>query len=332
MGSVLRWLCTCLRVWLAGALLTVVALAAAGAVASGQVTAVACGASTSATVANVDAMVASNVYGGELDGTETKIDMKHVMDATDLLAAVGADDRVATLKAAEGIVYHPFWHIVRLRVLGATGRVLADFGGPYVIAPVSGILRHGGLVVGSFVMSVQDDLGFAKLEHRFVGDAIGIYVGGRRAVEWGGDLPYRAPTGTGVNVDGVEDGFVTRTYDAFPSGRLSALLAVPTPSAELAAQPCAAVVVAEIGRVAERIAARFRPLASNYIPFVEVVHSYTGAIAIVRIDQRPIAGSEGLGPLSLPTSGTVNYLGKNWSVFSFAPTPPARIYLLIAQP
>jgi hypothetical protein len=52
---------------------------------------------------------------------------------------------------------------------------------------------------------------------------------------------------------------------------------------------------------------------------------------LVRIGIRPIAGSEGIGPAALPLSGTVSYLGRTWSVFSFAPTPPARIYLLIAQ-
>ena len=43
--------------------------------------------------------------------------------------------------------------------------VLADVGGPYVIAPVDrrAAARAGGSI-GSFVMSVQDDVGFTKLE------------------------------------------------------------------------------------------------------------------------------------------------------------------------
>ena len=97
-------------------------------------------------------------------------------------------------------------------------------------------------------------------------------------------------------------------------------------------QPCAAVTVGEIGRVAERIAALFHPLAGNYPGFVATTHGYTGTTVIVRIGLRALLGSQGLGPATLPPSGTVSYLGQSWSVFSFAPTPPARIYLLIAQP
>ena len=53
---------------------------------------------------------------------------------------------------------------------------------------------------------------------------------------------------------------------------------------------------------------------------------------MVRIGQRTIAASEGPGPPALPESGPVLYLNKSWTVFSFAPTLPARIYLLIATP
>ena len=50
---------------------------------------------------------------------------------------------------------------------------------------------------------------------------------------------------------------------------------------------------------------------------------------LLRIGPRAIPGSMGLGPVTLPDSGEVDYLGREWWVFSFAPTPPARIYLLI---
>ena len=275
-------------------------------------------------------MVASTIYGGELVGSETQWNLRHITGAGGLLAAVAADNRAAALKAVQRIVYHHRWHIVRLRALDDAGRILADVGGPYVIAPVTGVLRSRGAVVGSFVMSVQDDLGFTKLEHRFVGDPIAIYVNRRLVVELGGRFPYLAPGGTGVNLGVIHYSTATLTYRAFPNGTLSAVIAVPPPPS-LTAQPCAAVVVGEIGRVVERIAARFHPLAASYGAFVQTAHSYTGAIVVVRIGMRAIAGSEGPGPATLPTSGTVSYLGKNWSVFSFAPTPPAQIYLLIAQ-
>jgi hypothetical protein len=320
---------------LVGVVLAVLAVVAgSGSSASGEV-GVACGSSTRATISTVDAKVATNVYLGELGGaggSETRKDLGHITRAENLLAAVAADSPSATLKAVKRIVYHPFWHIVRLRVLDAAGRVLADFGGPYVIAPVTGVLRAGGVVVGSFVMSVQDDLGFAKLERRFVGDPIGIYADGRLVVERSGRFPELAPTGANVELGGVVYAAVLRTYNAFPSGTVSAVIAVPAPPAALTEQSCSAVVVGEIGRVAERIAALFQPvLAARYAAFAQVVTAYTGATVVVRIGLRAIVGSEGLGPATLPTSGTVSYLGESWTVFSFAPTPPARIFLLIAQ-
>ena len=322
------------RVTIVGAVLALAALVGAGSSDAGDVGA-ACGSSTLATISTVDARVATNVYLGELgglSGSETRKDLGHITSSADLLAAVAADSPSATLKAVKRIVYHPFWHIVRLRVLDAAGRVLADFGGPYVIAPVTGVLQSGGVEVGSFVMSVQDDVGFAKLEHSFVGDPIGIYVNDSLVVERSARFPENAPTGASVTLGGVVYGAVMRTYNAFPTGTLSAVIAVPAPAPALTEQPCAAVVVGEIGRVAERIAALFGPmLAARYAAFVQVVTADTDATVIVRIGSRAIAGSEGLGPATLPTSGTISYLGESWSVFSFAPTPPARIFVLVAQ-
>jgi hypothetical protein len=204
-----------------------------------------------------------------------------------------------------------------------------------VIAPVTGVLHSpAGVLVGSVVMSVQDDLGFAKLERRFVGDPIGIYVHGRLIVERGGSFPKTAPpTRAGVTLSDVVYGAVTRTYNAFPIGTVNPVLAIPTPTTAVAEQACAAVTVGEIGRVAKRITTLFQPtLAAHYAAVVEVVSSITGATVIVRIGPRAITGSDGPGPPTLPPTGTVSYLGRTWSVFSFAPTPPARIYVLVPTP
>ncbi len=326
--GVLQWAPA--RVTTLCALLAALAVAVAAPVAAGQASA-ACGASTVATLATVDAMVATNIDHGELGGSETEIDLGHVASAPALLGAVAADDVSATLTAVKQIVYHHFWHIVRLRVLDTSGRVLADVGGPDVIAPVTGVLRSAGSVIGSFVMSVQDDVGFAKLERRAIGDPIGIYVNGARVTELGGAFPKSQPSGASVKLSGVLYSTDTLAFGAFPNGTLDAVIALSTPSATLKGESCTAVGAAEIGRVAERLALRFHPLAASYGNFVETVHADTGAIVVVRIGLRTIAGSEGLGPATLPNSGAVSYEGSAWSVFSFAPTPPARIYLLISQ-
>jgi hypothetical protein len=319
------------RAAIAGVAVAVAALAGVGSPASGAVAA-ACGPATLSTLVTLDASVATNIYRGELGGSETKVDIGHVSTAPDLLAALAAGNRANTLSAVKRIVYHHFWHIVRLRVLDASGQLLADVGGPYVIAPVTGVLRSGGKVIGSYVMSVQDDVGFTKLESRFVADPIAIYINGRRVTEIGGDFPARQPAAATLTLDGSAYAAVTETYNAFPTGTLAAVLAVPSPTLAQQSQSCAAVSLAESERVIKRIAALFHPLAARLENFVETVHSDTAALVIVRIGLRAIAGSEGPGPATLPPSGTVVYEGKTWSVFSFAPTPPARIFVLVPQP
>lgn len=325
-----RWSPAGVLLTITGVLLAVLALSGAGSSASAAI-GTACGASTLATISRVDAMVATNIYSGELGDSEVQADLERVAGAADLLAAVGTNDRAATLQAVKRIVYHPFWHIVRLRVLDAGGRVLADFGGPDVIAPVSGELSLGGVTVGSFVMSVQDDVGFAKLERRFVGDPIAIYVNGRRVVKLGGAFPDLAPSSSSVTLDGAVHSALTETYNAFPTGTLSAVIAVPAPVPALTRLPCAGVAVDEVGRVAERIATLFHPLADNYPGFIGTTYAYTGAIVVVHVGRRAIGGTEGLGPASLPHSGTVSYLGRDWWVFSFAAVRPTTVYLLVAQ-
>ncbi|HLW95607.1 MAG TPA: hypothetical protein VKS25_09535 [Solirubrobacteraceae bacterium] len=293
---------------------------------------VACGAQTVPTIATLDGRIATNIYGGELGGSETMVDLGHVKTAPDLLSAVAAGDAAATMAAVKRIVYHPFWHIVRLRVLSPAGVLLADFGGPFVISPVDGALVLDGRTIGSFVMSVQDDVGFTKLETHAIGDPIAIYVSGHLVAELGGAFPKAQPLTARLRLGGLTYALQNETYDAFPTGTLTAVLAIPTPPASLKAESCAAVTVAEIKRVVLRIAARYHPLAARYNDFVETAHADTGVLVIVRIGLRVIAGSAGPGPLVIPDAGSVSYLGRVWSVFSLAPTPPARVYVLVPAP
>jgi hypothetical protein len=290
----------------------------------------ACGASTQATVAAVDAAATTDIYGNELAGTEVSLDLAQIAGSAELLNAVAADSRSATLTAVKHIVYHPSWHIVRLRVLNTYGQLLADFGGPYVIAPVSGVLRSAtGTVIGSFVMSVQDDVGVTKLETRFVGDPIGIYLRGRRVAERGASFPAAVPRGASVTLGGVDYHPVIETYKAFPSGTLSAVILVAPPPASLTAEPCATVRAQEFGRVAERLTNLLGPLAQHYSGYSTWVRIYTGAEVFVRSGATQLASAGGTGPAVLPTSGTVSYQGTTWLVFSFQPFASTRVYLLI---
>lgn len=289
-----------------------------------------CGAATLTTIASADLAMTTDIYRNELAGTEVSFDLAQITGAADLLRAVQRHDQAATLSAVERIVYHPAWHIVRLRVLDATGSVLADVGGPYVIAPVSGLLRAGGRVFGRFVMSVQDDVGVTKLETRFVGAPIGIYVGGRLVAGRGGALPSALPSGGYATVSGVRDEIVRARYTAFPAGTLTAVLFVAPPPAALRLHSCAVVRIGEFGRVGMRFAQLAVDLPHHYAGFAVTTKIYTGAEVLVRRGARQLASTIGAGPPTLPTAGALSWDGRAWLVYSFQPQPGTRVYMLIA--
>jgi len=122
----------------------------------------ACGAATQASVVHDYRAMAAIIYEGELAGHEVKQDARHVRASRALAAGLADGDAAAVLAATEAVVYHPVWHIVRLRVSSPSGSVVADVGGPYVLAPVRGLIRYHGKTVGRYAMSVQDDAGYAK--------------------------------------------------------------------------------------------------------------------------------------------------------------------------
>lgn len=289
----------------------------------------ACGGATASVIASVDSGVMAAVHRVELNGSEVTLDTAHVTGARDLARAVAADNRAATLNAVQRIVHHGFWHIVRLRVTDTAGRLLADVGGSDVISPVPGVLRSDGRVVGHFLMSVQDDAGFVRLEHRFVGDPAGIYLRGALAFGLPPTLPRRLPATGSVRIGGVRSLISSQQFAAFPSGTLRFSLLVGTPPATVAALPCSLVRVDEFGSVAAHLSRVFNPLP-HYGPYAFTVALYTGALVFVRDGATQLASSAGAGPATLPTSGTVSYEGTNWTVFSFEARPPARIYLLVA--
>ena len=295
----------------------------------------ACGAATLGTVSSVIGMVAGNIYAGELAGGEVAQDEQRIAHSAALLRAVAAGDRHGAYRAVHALVYHSLWHIVRLRVLDTSGRILAEIGGPYVLAPVAGVLKQAGRVIGSYLMSVQDDYGFTLLEVHAAGMPISLYYRGKNVADTGGPLaggplPKNLPTTPTLTLAGSTFSVLRLTFKAFPTGSVTAVVLIPPPAASLAAQPCAAVRAIAIWRCAQLLAARFHPLDVSYAKFVSVVHDDTGATVILRIGPRALPGSEGLGPTAIPINGPVAYLGRSYWVESFAPTPPARIYIFVA--
>lgn len=280
-------------------------------------------ANASATISAVDVATAQRIYTDELRGSETKADIGHITGSKALLSALAHSNPAAVQAAVHALVYAPHWHIVRLRVLKA-GKVLADIGGPYIIAPVTGTLRWHGNTVGSYVMSVQDDVGFVKLVSRFIGTPIDIYRNGSFLMGTLKPAPGAMSTGATVTVAGSTYRATVMHAGAFPSGSLDIALFTQQPAA--ANGSCATVRSAAWGSVAAHIAARFKPLPAHYNDLVNVVRATTNAATFVRAGSKQLAG--GPGPARLPLSGTVTYRGLPWSVFSFEPVPPARIYVL----
>jgi hypothetical protein len=289
---------------------------------AGRSGAEACDGASGAVVSAVDAAAARRIYAGELYGGQVKADIGHVVGSQALLSAMAASNIAAVEAAVHGLVYAPHWHIVRLRVLKA-GKVLADVGGPYIIAPVTGPLRLHGRTVGSYVMSVQDDVGFVKLVSRFIGAPIAIYRNGSLLM---GTLKPAHPVRTGAMVTIAGSAYRAKVMQAraFPSGSLQIALFAKEPAATSGS--CRTVRSAAYGSVAAHIAARFKPLPPHYKELVDIVRSTTNGVVFIRAGSKQLAG--GAGPARLPLSGTVTYRGRSWSVFSFEPVPPARIFVL----
>lgn len=283
----------------------------------------ACGSASASAVSAVDVAAARRILAGELHGAEVRADIGHVTSSQALLSAMAASNPAAVQAAVHALVYAPHWHIVRLRVLKG-GKVLSDVGGPYIIAPVTGTLRSHGRTVGSYVMSVQDDVGFVKLVSRFIGVPIDIYRKGSFLMGTLKPAPAIVSSGTTVTIAGNAYHAGVMQASAFPSGSLNIALFTKEPAATSGS--CAAVRSAAWGSVLAHVAARFKPLPPHYKDLVDLVRSTTGGVAFVRTGSKQLAG--GPGPAKLPLGGIVTYRGRPWSVFSFAPVPPARIYLL----
>jgi hypothetical protein len=289
-----------------------------------------CGAQAPETLATTAGGVARRIYEGELAGSETLSDQRQVEGYAPLLNAVASGKRAAIAAAVTSLVFS-HTHIVRLRVTRGAS-VLADVGGPEILAPVAGTLRLHGRAIGHYVLSVQDDLGYVKLVRRFLGVAL-VMRAGTRQVPVEGLLrpgPPRIPDHGPVAYRG-------RTYEAFsfdarsfPGGPLRVSLLVPL-SGSLAAMSCPQIRAAELGHAAQLISRRFRLTPASFSTYIELVRTLTGGLLYVRSGTRELVGSTRPGPARLPRSGPLSYRGRAYLVSSFsAPSSlgPVRIYHL----
>jgi len=289
-----------------------------------------CAAATTSTVAQAVSEVAQRIYLSELSSSEVRADRRQVEGDGPLLAALAAGNGVAVAEAVRRLVYSGT-HIVRLRV-SSGGAVLSDIGGPYILAPVGGSLRVGGRSVGRYLLSVQDDSGYVKLETRFIGLPMLMRAGARRIPLEGVIAPRSAVPAHGLlRYAGRSYQTVSIAARAFPAGPLTITVLVPVAGASSAS--CAAVRAAEMGRIAHTVWNRVDVIGVPITAYPPIVHGLTGALVYVRAGTRQLAGTTSPGPRRIPDSGRLAYRGVTYLVSSFAGRTgghAVRVYELVA--
>ncbi len=197
-----------------------------------------CGADETDTQLATLKRVAQLIYDGEA-GPRTLVQIHRVQRDGALLAAVARRDPTGTREAVEALLHH---HLVRLRVV-AGNAVLADVGGPYVLAPVHAELRLSGRKIGSIVLSIQDDEGYLRLTHRLAGLDVLMYMkkpgsapsSSSQLVKNSlgpGSFPLSSVPATGTySYRGQSFLVFTVRARAFPSGPLTVRVLVPQPYA-----------------------------------------------------------------------------------------------------
>jgi len=233
-----------------------------------------CGAATAATYKASALSVALRVAAGERDGGAVHRAL-HTIETDGVLARAAAAGDAAAVHSELLVLLYNHMHIVRMRVVG-NGRVLDDLGGPLVLAPVGGSLRLGGRVVGSFVMSIQDDLGYRLLLSRLIGVHTVMTYHGRTLMRDIAVSPRRLGGAASVRVGDRSYLVAQLTVGHFPQGQLRVYLLVHPPAASLARVSCAQVRADAMAYVARR--AYDEALGGQQI--VHALDAITGASAL----------------------------------------------------
>jgi hypothetical protein len=290
----------------------------------------ACATGAAEELAHTAGVVAQRIYAGELASSETGADKREVEEYEPLLNAMASGERGAIEAAVHHLVYSGT-HIVRLRVMkGST--VLADIGGPYILAPVTGTLRQHGRTVGHYILSVQDDLGYVKLETRFIAAPLVMRIGSHH-IPIEGQLspgPANIPDHGRVTYRHVIYQAYSFNARSFPGGPLRISLLMPLP-AGLSKESCVQIRSSELGHVAQLIADRFALAPSNLAAYITFTGGLTGGLLYIREGALQLAGVSRPGPAHLPDSGTVKYRGLTYEVYSFTVSSTVgqvRIYQL----
>jgi len=298
-----------------------------------------CGAAGATRIVDqIDDGIAREIYSQELGSTEVSADLTRISDSNALASAVASGNLAAIQSATHAIVYTPVWHIVRLRVLSPTGTVLADVGGPYILAPVTGHITYDGKTVGSFVMSVQDDRGYKKLVTHIAGVPVEIYRAGKPLMGTLPKPPASPPSSGSLKLAGISYAVDAYSVEAFPSGTLEVAVFVPKPTAALAKASCASVALATDASVVRNVASGLElsghNIYANQQLFISQATGYVHVPVFMFSDgvedygTNYLPGSSAPSPPSLTVKATeVSYEGSEWLVSAQRPFPPAWIYV-----
>jgi len=210
-----------------------------------------CGAAADSTYLSTALAVASKISAGESASAEVTRAVQTIEADRVLAGAVATDDLAVVRSEVLALVFN-HEHIVRLRVL-RDGQVLDDLGGQFVLAPVSGPLKLDGRIVGTFVMSVQDDSGYEKLVQRLVGGATVMRYQGVTVLSTVPVGNASLPASGTVTLDGATYLVATFEVGRFPQGELDVSLLVTKPAVTLARESCAQVSADVLAGVAQRI-------------------------------------------------------------------------------
>jgi hypothetical protein len=298
----------------------------------------ACGGATTGVVDGIDDGIAHEIYNDELASAEVSADLYRVTSSTALASAVAGGNPATVRAATHAIVYTPVWHIVRLRVLSSSDQLLADVGGPDVLAPLTGQITYQDKVVGSFVMSVQDDLGYKKLVNHIAGVPIEEYRNGTPLIGTFKHPPNSPPSSGPLTLRHVDYEVDSYTVGAFPTGGLRIAVFVPAPAASLSAMSCQQVRLATHAAIVDRVATGLmlsgHDIYANQRLFVSQAYAYVHVPVFMFKGSREAFGTNRLkgvsapAPGRLPQSGEVSYDGSEWLVAALRPFPPDWIYVL----
>jgi len=177
--------------------------------------------------------VGERIYQEEADSPYVRATLRHIEADPAFQRAVVARDTSAIRAAIVGF-FADHIHVVRVRAFASepsgAQRFLYDLGGPYVLAPVHGVVRSGGRLVGRFSFAIQDDAGYLKLAQRFTGAEVLVRTGPNAERQVMGTLkpgPAHVPDRGTVSYRGRRYEAYSFTGEAFPSGALRISLLWP---------------------------------------------------------------------------------------------------------